>query len=64
MRLSPVSLDAALPAGFRVRGCAEPGWPPSEYGGGPPARRWCPEAADVAYTGTPAAIIWHFTRED
>ena len=57
-------LAAALPAGFLVRGCAEPGWPLSEYGGGPQARRWCPEAADVAYTGTPAAVIWHFQRPD
>ncbi|SBT39457.1 class I SAM-dependent methyltransferase [Micromonospora auratinigra] len=56
-------LTAALAAGFRVRGCAEPGWPPSEHAGGPQARRWCPEAADVAYTGTPAVIVWHFTRE-
>ncbi|MFF5173421.1 class I SAM-dependent methyltransferase [Micromonospora sp. NPDC000089] len=54
-------LTAALAAGLRVRACAEPGWPTSEYAGGPEARRWCPEAADVAYTGTPAAIVWHFT---
>ncbi|MGR6319178.1 class I SAM-dependent methyltransferase [Micromonospora soli] len=57
-------LAAALPAGFRVRGCAEPGWPPGDEAGGPPARRWCPDAADAAYTGTPAAIVWHFTRDD
>ncbi|MFR9780049.1 class I SAM-dependent methyltransferase [Micromonospora sp. MS34] len=55
-------LAATLPAGFLVRGCAEPGWPPTDSAGGPQARVWCPEAADVAYTGTPAAIIWHFTR--
>ncbi|MFG3577326.1 class I SAM-dependent methyltransferase [Micromonospora chersina] len=56
-------LGSALPAGFRVRGCAEPGWPSSEDAGGPQARRWCPEAADVAYIGTPAVIIWHFTLD-
>ena len=55
-------LTAALARGFQPRGCAEPGWPASDQGGGPLARQWCGAAADAAYTGTPAAIIWHFQR--
>jgi SAM-dependent methyltransferase len=55
-------LAAALPLGLQVRSCAEPGWPASDLGGGPLAREWCRAAADAAYTGTPAAIIWHFQR--
>ena len=55
-------LAAALPLGLQVRDCAEPGWPASELAGGPLARQWCGAAADAAYTGTPAAIIWHFQR--
>lgn len=55
-------LTAARPFGFQVRGCAEPGWPASDQAGGPLARQWCAAAADAAYTGTPAAIIWHFQR--
>lgn len=55
-------LAAAIPLGLQVRGCAEPGWPASEFHGGPLARQWCGAAADAAYTGTPAAIIWHFQR--
>jgi SAM-dependent methyltransferase len=55
-------LTAALPLGFQLRSCAEPRWPPSDLAGGPLARQWCSPAADAAYTGTPAAIIWHFQR--
>jgi hypothetical protein len=58
-------LTAALDAGFAVRGCAEPRWPASDQAGGPLARQWCGPAADAdaaAYTGTPAAIVWHFQR--
>jgi len=55
-------LTAALNSGFAVRGCAEPRWPASDQAGGPLARRWCGPAADAAYTGTPAAIVWHFQR--
>jgi len=53
-------LDAAIPLGLQVRRCAEPRWPASNLAGGPLARQWCSAAADAAYTGTPAAIIWHF----
>jgi hypothetical protein len=55
-------LTAALACGFQVRSCAEPRWPASDLAGGPLARQWCSAAADAAYTGTPAAIIWHFQR--
>jgi SAM-dependent methyltransferase len=55
-------LTAALSHGLEVRGCAEPRWPPSDQAGGPLARTWCGAAADAAYGGTPAAIIWHFQR--
>jgi SAM-dependent methyltransferase len=55
-------LTAALPHGFQPRSCAEPTWPASDLAGGPLARQWCSAAADTAYTGTPAAIIWHFQR--
>ena len=55
-------LTAALAAGFGVRGCTEPRWPASDQAGGPLARRWCAPAADAAYTGTPAAVVWHFQR--
>jgi SAM-dependent methyltransferase len=53
-------LTAALAAGFRLRSCAEPGWPADDQAGGPLARQWCAAAADAAYLGTPAAIICHF----
>lgn len=53
-------LSAALQAGFQVRRCVEPLWPPSASAGGPGARRWSAAAADAAYEATPAAIIWHF----
>jgi Methyltransferase domain len=55
-------LAAALQASLHVRSCAEPGWPASDLAGGPLARQWCSAAADAAYIGTPAAIIWHFER--
>ncbi len=55
-------LTAAVATGFAVRGCAEPRWPASDQAGGPLARQWCGPAADAAYTGTPAAIVWHFQR--
>jgi len=55
-------LAAAIPLGLQVRSCAEPRWPASNLAGGPLARQWCSAAADAAYTGTPAAIIWHFQR--
>jgi len=55
-------LAAALPLGLQLRSCAEPRWPASDQAGGPLARQWCSAAADAAYTGTPAAIIWHFQR--
>jgi SAM-dependent methyltransferase len=55
-------LMAALACGFQPRSCAEPAWTPSETAGGPLARQWCSAAADAAYSGTPAAIIWHFQR--
>ena len=55
-------LTAALSHGLEPRGCAEPRWPPSDQAGGPLARTWSGAAADAAYEGTPAAIIWHFQR--
>jgi SAM-dependent methyltransferase len=55
-------LTAALSCGLQPRSCAEPGWPASDLAGGPLARRWCGAAADAAYTGTPAVIIWHLQR--
>jgi len=55
-------LTAALAHGFVPRSATEPRWPASELAGGPLARRWCAAAADAAYAGTPAAIIWHFQR--
>jgi SAM-dependent methyltransferase len=55
-------LTAALARGFQPLSCAEPAWPASDLAGGPLARRWCSAAADAAYTGSPAAIIWHFRR--
>jgi SAM-dependent methyltransferase len=55
-------LSVALPLGLQVHRCLEPRWPASEYAGGSLAQQWCPDAANAAYTGTPAAIIWHFQR--
>jgi ubiquinone/menaquinone biosynthesis C-methylase UbiE len=55
-------LTAALSQGLRVLSCAEPRWPDSDLAGGPLARQWCSDAADAAYSGVPAAIIWHFQR--
>jgi ubiquinone/menaquinone biosynthesis C-methylase UbiE len=55
-------LAAALSLGLQLRSCAEPVWPASDQAGGLLARQWCSAAADAAYTGTPAAIVWHFQR--
>jgi len=55
-------LAAAFAAGFEARFCAEPRWPGGPWSGGPMAERWCPEAADLAYSVTPAAIIWQFRK--
>ncbi|GIF75163.1 class I SAM-dependent methyltransferase [Asanoa siamensis] len=55
-------VTAAVGAGFAVRACHEPLWPPSDTGGGPFLRSWAAEAVDAAYGNTPAAIIWHFRR--
>lgn len=50
-------LSAALYAGLSVRACAEVPWPDLEAGhGGPTAQAWCPDAARIAYTRTPALI--------
>lgn len=57
-------LAAALPLGFEVRGCAEPRWPPSDHAGGPLAQQWCRDAANAAYTATPAAIVLHFQKAE
>lgn len=52
-------LAAALSAGLVVEACYEPTWPDVEGGhGGELAQRWCPTAAQEAYVGTPATIIW------
>jgi SAM-dependent methyltransferase len=53
-------LAAALPLGLQLRRCEEPRWPASAFAGGPLAQQWCPDAANAAYTATPAAVIWHF----
>lgn len=55
-------LTAALPLGFELRGCAEPRWPASDDAGGPLAQQWCRDAANAAYTATPAAIVLQFQR--
>ncbi|GAA1611188.1 class I SAM-dependent methyltransferase [Catellatospora bangladeshensis] len=63
-------LAAALPLGFQVRHCAEPGRPPSPTASGPlPTEmswdllRWCPEAASAAHDDAPVVVIWHFQLE-
>jgi SAM-dependent methyltransferase len=51
-------VNAAVGAGFRIRACAEVDWP--DHGGphgGPTAQAWCPEAARIAYVGTPALLV-------
>lgn len=61
-------LSAALPLGFQVRRCEEPGRPTSgAVDGGTPRTemswdllRWCPEAAAAAHDGLPVVVIWHF----
>jgi SAM-dependent methyltransferase len=57
-------LTAALACGLEPRSCAEPAWPATGLAGGPLAGQWCRAASDAAYTGTPAAIIWHFRRTE
>ena len=57
-------LSAALGHGLELRGCAEPGWPPSDQAGGPLARQWSAAAADAAYGATPAALVCHFQRAE
>jgi SAM-dependent methyltransferase len=55
-------LAAALPLGFQVRALLEPRWTPSVINGGPAANQWAMAAADAAYRGAPAAIIWHLQK--
>jgi ubiquinone/menaquinone biosynthesis C-methylase UbiE len=59
-------LAAALPFGFQVRHCEEPGRPPHAYTG-PRATEmswdllnWCPEAAAAVHGQLPVVVIWHF----
>ena len=59
-------LSVALPLGFQVRHCEEPGRPPGEYVG--PHRtdmswellNWYPEASAAAHDNVPVVVIWHF----
>lgn len=59
-------LSVALPLGFQVRHCEEPGRPPAEYAG--PHRtdmswellNWYPEASAGAHDNVPVVVIWHF----
>jgi SAM-dependent methyltransferase len=61
-------LAVALPLGFHVRRCEEPGRPPSQVVDEGPAAtdmswdllRWCPDAAIAAHQGAPVVVIWHF----
>jgi SAM-dependent methyltransferase len=63
-------LSAALPWGFQVRRCEEPGRPRATYSG--PCQtdmswellHWCPEAAAAAHENVPVVVIWHFQLED
>jgi SAM-dependent methyltransferase len=63
-------LSAALPLGFQVRHCEEPGRPPAAYVG--PHRtdmswellHWCPDAAAAAHDNVPVVVIWHFQLRD
>jgi SAM-dependent methyltransferase len=55
-------LASALSLGLQLRSCSEPVRPAGDQAGGPLARQWCSAAADAAYAGTPAAVIWHFQR--
>jgi SAM-dependent methyltransferase len=73
-------LTAALSAGFDVRRCDEPvrnpiplddpSWqvPRPTPVGEPPnvwqLHAWCARAADAAFANSPAAIIWHFRRQE
>lgn len=67
-------LAAALPLGLRVLACQEPCLPdpaidPDTRRPATPAdhpsdiwslQKWCPDAANAFYRGTPVAIVWHF----
>jgi ubiquinone/menaquinone biosynthesis C-methylase UbiE len=75
-RLASGYLEAALPVGLCVIRCEEPRRPSpivrdettgSDLGvsGGPPniwaLHPYCADAANAAWAGNPAAIVWHFT---
>jgi SAM-dependent methyltransferase len=64
-------LTAALPLGFQVRHCEEPGRPrrsPTDTAPGRPLPthmswdllRWCPEASAAALDDSPIVVVWHF----
>jgi ubiquinone/menaquinone biosynthesis C-methylase UbiE len=61
-------LSAALPLGFQVRRCEEPGRPLEPDVEPGPLRtdmswdllRWCPRAAAAAHDRAPVVVIWHF----
>ena len=63
-------LSVALPLGFQVRHCEEPGRPPEAYVG--PHRtdmswellNWHPEASAAAHDNVPVVVIWHFQLAD
>jgi len=61
-------LSVALPLGFQVRHCSEPGRPRSAIVDPGPLTtdlswdllRWCPEAAITAHDDLPVVVVWHF----
>jgi SAM-dependent methyltransferase len=67
-------LAAALPLGLQVLGCQEPCLPdpviapdtrPPDAPADHPSdiwslQKWCPDATNAFYSGTPVAIVWHF----
>jgi SAM-dependent methyltransferase len=67
-------LAAAIPLGLQVLSCEEPCLPDPAVDPGvrPPdvpvdhpsdiwsLQKWCPQAANACYRGTPVVIIWHF----
>jgi hypothetical protein len=56
-------IAAALGAGLTLVSCKEPRVvAPGPATGGPMAEEWCPEAAQAAYGGMPAAIVLSLRR--
>ena len=56
-------LRAFRTASLKVVDCVEPSFGPDEAAMQGPASAFCPRAAEAAYVGLPAALVWNLVRD-